>query len=129
MVERAFEAELEHLFAEAPALPDRDLFVARVSSALDRDWGFRRLVIGGLGLAGGLVGGAQVLRVAVSDRVLAVRDPVQALAVGLSRLHIANSLSRMLPFGASMDAEVLWMSAGLAVLAIGLLVSRSVRDV
>jgi hypothetical protein len=129
MVERAFDAELERLFAEAPAFPDQDLFVARVSSALDRDWGFRRLVIGGLGLAGGLVGGAQVLRIAVSDRVLAVRDPAQALAAGLSRLHIAGMVSRILPFGASMDAEVLWMSAGLAVLAIGLLVSRSVRDV
>jgi len=130
MAERVFEAELERLFAEAPAMADQDLFVARVSLALDRGWGFRRLVIGGLGLAGGLIGGAQVLRFGLIGRLLAVGDPWRALeGSSLWRLPIARSVTQIAGSSASMDSEVLWMSAGLALLAIGLLVSRTVKDI
>jgi hypothetical protein len=129
MAEPSFDAELERLFAEAPAIADQDAFVARVTSALDRDWAFRRLVIGGLGLAGGLIGGAQVLRFGLLGRILAVRDPAHALAETIRRLPPARTLAHVLAAGTSMDAEVLWMSGGLAILAIGLLVTRTLKDV
>jgi hypothetical protein len=130
MADPAFDVELERLFADAPAAPDRDAFVARVSAALDRDWGFRRLVIGGLGLAGGLIGGAQVLKFGLVGRLLTIRLPAHAPdAASLGRLPIARTVAQALAVGTSMDVEVLWMSGGLAVLAIGLFVTRTIRDV
>jgi hypothetical protein len=130
MAERVFEAELERLFSQAPAMPDQDAFVARVSLALDRGWGFRRLVIGGLGLAGGLIGGAQVLRSGLVGRLLAIHVPTHALASSsLWNLPAARTVSHVLSTGATMDGEVLWMSGGLALLALGLFVSRTIKDI
>jgi hypothetical protein len=130
MAERSFEADLERLFNDAPAMADQDAFVGRITSALDRGWGFRRLLIGGLGLAGGLVGGMQVLRFGLFDRLVAIRDPAGLLsASSLWRLPVARDVAQVFSSGASMDVEVLWMSGGLALLAIGLFVSRTFKDV
>jgi hypothetical protein len=130
MAERSFEAELERRFAEAPPFPDQDLFVARVTAALDRGWGFRRLLIGGLGVAGGLIGGAQVLRSGLLGRILALGDPGHLLAAtSFRRLPIARDLAQAIASGASMDTEVLWMSGALALLAVGLFVTRTFKDI
>jgi hypothetical protein len=130
MVDRSFEAELERQFADAPVFPDSELFVGRVASALDRGWGMRRLLIGGLGLVGGLIGGAQVLRFDLLERVAALRGPADALLnSSLSRMPIARTVSDLLASGASLDAEVLWMSGALALLAIGLFLTRAFRNV
>jgi hypothetical protein len=130
MADRVFEAELERLYADAPPFPDQDLFVARVRGALDRGWGFRRLLIGGLGLAGGLIGGAQVLRSGLLDRIGALQEPAHLLiSSSLWRLPVARDLAQIGVSGASMDSEVLWMSGALALLAVGLFVSRTFRDI
>src|ERR1019366_856426 len=55
----SFEFRLERMFAEAPALADAELFTLRVVDRLDRGWTARRLLIGVMGAAGGLIGGFQ----------------------------------------------------------------------
>lgn len=130
MPDRSFEAELERRFADAPAFPDADVFAARVNLVLDRGWGLRRLLIGGLGLAGGLIGGIQILRLDVLEHVSGLQASAQSLvATGLAHFPKVRAAADMISSGASMDAEVLWMSGGLAILAIGLFVTRTFRDV
>jgi hypothetical protein len=130
MADRAFEAELEREFAQGPAFPDADLFTAKVTSRLDRGWSLRQVVIGGLGLTGGLIGGLQLLRSGVFERLSALGSPANALmTTEVSRLPIGRGLAQALASGASMDAEVLWMSAALGILAVGLFVTRAIRDI
>jgi hypothetical protein len=130
MADRSFEAELERRFADAPTYPDAELFAARVGAALDRGWGFRRLLIGGLGLVGGLIGGAQLLRLDVLERIAALQGPTHSvLTTSLAHVPFARSLADMVSSGASMDVEVLWISGGLALLAVGLFVTRTFKDV
>ncbi|HWE99952.1 MAG TPA: hypothetical protein VG248_09170 [Caulobacteraceae bacterium] len=129
MAEREFEMDLERLFAEPPHFADSDAFARRVGEALERGWGFRRLVIGGLGLAGGLVGVGQVLRSGLLERVGAFGAPAKVVfSSSLAHLPVVRTITDI--FGpASMDTEVLWMSAALAVLAAGLFVTRAIREI
>jgi len=124
MADRGFEMELDRMFGEAPAFFDGDLFARRVEERLDRGWTFRQLLIGGLGIAGGLILGAQILGSGVAGRLGAVtarsNDLVAARLADLSALHI-------LPAGLPVDGEAVWMAAGLAVVALGFAVTRAVR--
>ena len=129
MAERSFEIELERLFAESPAFADAEAFAGRIGAALDRGWGFRRMLIGGLGVIGGLLGAAQVVSSGLIERVGSLNAPAQVLiSSGLSRLPIARAASELFGGAASMDSEVLWMSAAMAVLAVGLFVTRTLRE-
>ncbi|MGI8839384.1 MAG: hypothetical protein ACR2F8_01130, partial [Caulobacteraceae bacterium] len=123
--DRSFEMELDRLFGEAPAFADGDLFALRVEERLDRGWTFRRLLIGGLGIAGGLILGAQILGSGLAARLGAVtaqsRDVVAARVADLTSLHI-------LPAGLPVDGQVVWMSAGLAAVALGFALTRAVRE-
>ncbi|MBV8685055.1 MAG: hypothetical protein JO111_19445 [Caulobacteraceae bacterium] len=130
MPDRSFEAQLERRFADTPTFPDADLFASRVAVVLDRGWGVRRLLIGGLGLAGGLIGGIQILRLDVLEHIGGLQTSAQSLiSTGLSHFPKVRAMADVIQSGASMDAEVLWMSGGLAILAIGLLVTRTFRDI
>ncbi|HEY2048273.1 MAG TPA: hypothetical protein VGH03_02965 [Caulobacteraceae bacterium] len=129
MADKSFEAELERRFADAPSLPDADLFAVRVGAVLDRGWGLRRILIGGLGLAGGLIGGIQVLRLGVLARIGSLQTAPQTLvASGLAHFPHVRALADIVSSGSSMDIEVLWMSGGLAILAVGLFATRTFRD-
>ena len=129
MAERSFELELERLFAEPPAYPDAEAFARRIGAVLDRGWGFRRVLIGGLGLIGGLIGAAQVVSSGLIERVGALDAPAHVLiSSGLSRLPIARAATEIFGGAASMDSEVLWMSAAMAVLAVGLFITRTLRE-
>ena len=73
------------MFAASPAMGDNDLFVLQVAHRLDRGWTFRRLLIGGLGVAGGVIGGAAVGPGAddwISEATVAIhaRVPLRELA-------------------------------------------------
>jgi len=142
VAERTFEMELDKLFAAAPVLADADAFAARVGERLDRGWTFRQFVIGGLGIAGGLIGGAQILGSGLVGRLHeiraqshdAVNDVTSALAneLGSSRLSqwsAAHGVSGLLASGSSTNGQFLWMSAALAVLAVGLFVTRAIREI
>jgi hypothetical protein len=126
MPDRTFEMELDRMFADSPALADADLFAARVLERLHRGWNFRQVLIGGLGLAGGLIGGAQIIGSGVIGRLTTVGDQSNKLvSSGLNGLDAAG----FLPAGLPVSGEILWMSAALAVLAVGFVVARAVREI
>ncbi len=137
MSERAFEADLESWFADSPPLPDAALFASRVTGRLERDWTFRRFLIGGLGLIGGLIGGAQVLDSGLLGRLPAMEAKPgvlgHALATRIQDSPLAqtpfvhDTLARLGELGGG-NAEVLWMSAAMALFAAGLLVTRAIRE-
>jgi hypothetical protein len=130
MADKSFEADLERRFADTPAFPDADLFAARVGVVLERGWGVRRLLIGGLGLVGGLIGGIQILRLDVLERIGSLQTPAQSLvATSLAHFPKARALADIVASGSSLDVEVLWMSGGLAILAVGLFVTRTFKDI
>jgi hypothetical protein len=129
MVDRSFEMELDRQFGEAPVMPDCELFAEGVVERLDRGWGFRRLLIGGLGLAGGLIGAAQVLSSGLLVRLQAVTQQLDALTrSGIGRMPVVRGLGNLVSMGSTLDLQVLWMSAALGVLAVGLFVTRAIRE-
>jgi hypothetical protein len=126
MAELAFERQLDRLFAQTPTFGDADLFALRCNERLDRGWTARRVLIGGLGLAGGLIGGAQVIGSGLIARFDAVA--AQSGAALTARLSQTAPFD-LLPAGFAIDGEVLWMSAALAAVAIGFGVARAVREI
>jgi hypothetical protein len=126
MAERGFEYELDRMFANPPAFADGDRFAGLVEARLDRGWTFRRLLIGGLGLAGGLIGGAQILGSGLLTRVSALSaQSGEMVTTRLGDLAAAH----VLPGGLAVNGEVLWMSAALGVVAIGFAVTRVIREI
>ncbi len=125
MAERSFEMELGRLFDEPPSLQGGELFALRVEERLDRGWTFRQFLIGGLGIVGGLILGGQILGSDLATRLNAVtavsNDLVSAQLARLSELHI-------LPAGLPINGEILWMSAGLAAVALGLALTRAIKE-
>jgi hypothetical protein len=139
MADRAFEMELDRQFADAPILPDSERFAARVTATLDRGWTFRRLVIGGLGLAGGLIGAGQLLGSGLLARVNALGAQSDAMVktnvtdvltrAGAGQSPVTHGFADLIAAGSTMDGQVLWMSVALAVLAVGLFITRAIREI
>jgi hypothetical protein len=126
MADRAFEMTLERLFAEEPAFPDGDLFVARVTEKLNRGWTFRQFLIGSLGLLGGLIGGGQMLASGLVSRLNLVTASSRHL---LSSRLVDLTSARVLPGGLALNSEVVWMAGALAAVAVGLALTRGIRDI
>ena len=128
MADFDFENQLEKMFADAAPLPDRDLFAQAVVHRLERGWRLRRLVIGAAGVAGGVIGVAQVLR---SSLVLRIEDlkfePVAALYKNAADLSKSGLHAVMQPYTAY-SSEVLWAAAGLAMVAVALAAMRMVGE-
>jgi hypothetical protein len=118
MAELIFERELSRLFAEAPALGDADLFALRVDERLRRGWTVRRLLIGGMGLVGGVVGGAQLLGGGVAER----------LGRMLTGKVIDLVEADIMPHSFPLNADVIWMAATLAAAAVVFAVTRILRE-
>jgi hypothetical protein len=127
---RTFEMELDRQFGDALALPDAEAFALRVAHRLDRGWTARQMLIGGLGLAGGLIGASQLLGSGLLSRLgeLTTRSDAMVKS-GLARIPVARGLADLVAAGSIMDNQVLWMSAALAVLAAGLLITRAIREI
>ena len=129
MAERTFEMELDRQFAEAPILPDAEVFAMRVTERLDRGWTFRQFLIGGLGVSGGLIGAGQLLGSGLVSRLDSLSaDSGALLRTGFGDAPLFRSVSTLLSATTSLDGQVLWMSAALAVLAVGLFVTRAIRE-
>jgi hypothetical protein len=124
MAELDFERRLERLFADAPAFPDETLFAATVERKLDRGWTMRRWLIGAAGVVGGVVGASQLM---------ASRLDLEAASSGSSRLMRASmeewaprlEILSALPAGSS----VVWLASGLAVLALGFVLTRVIEEI
>ena len=126
--------ELETLFADAPAPMDADGFAARVSARLDRNWTYRQAVIGGLGIVGGLIGGAQFLGSGLFTQIAAGLAQTNAAVVRLTAVRaaagaLAQSVSDSLAAGSPFDTRILMMSVALAAVAGGLFVTRAIREI
>jgi hypothetical protein len=129
MSDKTFEMDLERRFAATPILPDADLFAMRVTARLDRGWVFRRMLIGGLGVVGGLIGAGQLLGSGLASRLETITAQSDTLVKsGLASLPAARGLTTLISMGSTMDGQVLWMSAALGVLAVGLFVTRAIRE-
>lgn len=125
MAEAGFEMALDRMFAETPAFGDAELFAMRCEERLDRGWTFRRFLIGGMGAIGGLIGGAQLLGTGLWGRINALSvESGHAINRGLE-----DVLPHQLAPGGLVSSETIWMSAALAVVAVGLAVTRLVRDI
>jgi hypothetical protein len=129
MSEKTFEMSLERQFAAAPALRDADVFAMRVTARLDRGWTFRRMLIGGLGVVGGLIGAGQLLGSGLIYRLETISAQSDTLLKsGVASLPAARGLATLMSAGTTMDGQVLWMSAALGALAVGLFVTRAIRE-
>jgi len=128
MGDRNFEARLESAFAETPVYGDADIFVLRVNDALERNWLMRRILIGALGVTGGLIGGAQLLRSGLIDHLGAVGGAWRVAGNDLAGLPLSRICSDLFGGSHSTGAEVLWMSGAMAIIALGLFVTRAMRE-
>jgi len=120
-----FEAQMAQMFDAPPAFVDADLFASTVMQRLDRGWLVRSLVIGGAGLIGGLIAVSQIMATNLLGRVESL--PVRAqqhLVANLIRSVETHLVLPSWPFG----GEGLWMSAGLAGLALVFALTRAIEE-
>lgn len=122
---RDFDAQLIQMFDAPPAFVDADLFASSVTQRLDRGWQVRSLVIGTTGLIGGVIAVSQIMATNLIGRV-------ESLSLGAQQ-HLVSRLIQSvethlvlpsLPFG----GEGLWMSAGLAGLALVFALTRAIEE-
>lgn len=126
MADFVFESLVERLFGEPPEFADAPLFAARVELRLNRSWSLRGVLIGGLGLAGGVLGGVQVLSSGLADRLAVITHHSREVAE--ARLEaVAGSL--LLPGGVTITPELAAMSMVLVAVAAGIGMMRLLRDV
>lgn len=117
---------LDRLFGEAPAFADAEAFALRVEQNLERGWTFRRLLIGGLGVVGGVIGVTQLLGANVGQKVV---DLAGRYAPNIEVQWTNVALSHLLPGGLEVNGEILWMSAVLAAVAVGFGLTRVIREI
>jgi hypothetical protein len=122
---RDFEAQLIQMFDAPPAFVDADLFASTVTQRLDRSWQVRSLVIGATGLIGGVIAVSQIMATNLIGRVESLSfGSEQPLLRGLIAYGERHLVLPSLPF----DGEGLWMSAGLAGLALVFALTRAIEE-
>jgi hypothetical protein len=122
---RGFDAQLVQLFDAPPAFADADLFASSVMQRLDRGWQMRSLVIGGAGLIGGVIAVSQFMVTNLLGRIESLSLEVPQHLVGnLIGLVETNLVLLSFAFG----GEGLWMSAGLAGLALVFVLTRAIEE-
>lgn len=126
MGEIDFERRLERLFADPPRFPDAEAFAMRVERRLDRGWTVRRTLIGAAGVAGGVVGASQLILSSFIDRMESASEgSARIITAGWSQLAPNADLLAGLPAG----SVGLWVAAGLALLAMGFVVTRLIEEI
>ena len=122
---RDFEAQLIQMFDAPPAFVDADLFASTVTQRLERGWQVRSLVIGTTGLIGGLIAVSQIMATNLIGKVeslsFASEQPLMRSLIAYGERHLVLP---SLPFG----GEGLWMSAGLAGLALVFALTRAIEE-
>ena len=125
MAELEFERRLERLFNEPPALAGEGTFAALVEQKLNRGWTLRRGIIGAAGLVGGVVGASQLIMSNFIEQVeTASKGSTRLIEAGMSQWAPRLEMLSALPAGSS----VVWIAGGMAVLAIGFVVTRVLEE-
>lgn len=124
MAELDFERRLERLFSEAPDLPDAGAFADRIERRLDRGWNLRRWLIGAAGLAGGVIGASQLFMSNLFERVETAEHSARLVGQGIARVSPSTDMVSALSGGYG-----LWVAVGMAVLAMGFVVSRMIEEI
>lgn len=126
MSDLEFETRLDRMFAEPPYFPDAELFTTQVQARLERGWSVRRLLIGAGGVVAGVIGVGQLMGAGLLLKTAGNEATEQAGAVGkaFNELLSASSNLGALPI----SPEVLWMTAGLGVLALGFAITRATQE-
>lgn len=126
MAEMEVERTIERLFARGPELPDAELFAERVQRRLDRGWTARRLLIGTAGLVGGVIGASQLIMSNLFSRAEAAStESARVLTSGVRQLAPQAEWLFSRPAG----IEAVWLVAGLAVVAMGLVLTRIIEEI
>ena len=126
MAEMEVERTIERLFARAPELGDADVFAERVQRRLDRGWAARRALIGVAGLVGGVIGASQLIMSNLFSRAEAASsESARVLTSGVRQL--APQAEWLL--NGSAGIEAIWLAAGLAVVAMGLVLTRIIEEI
>ena len=113
--------------AEAASLGDASLFALKVDETLQRGWTLRRVLIGGLGLVGGVVGGAQLLGGGLVERLgMATSQSGRLLTGKLIDLVQAAVMPQSFPLD---TADIIWVAGDVGRRrAIGFAVTRVMRE-
>ncbi|MFP5447765.1 MAG: hypothetical protein ACLGHU_03400 [Alphaproteobacteria bacterium] len=126
MAEMEVERTIERLFARAPELGDADVFAERVQRRLDRGWAARRALIGVAGLVGGVIGASQLIMSNLFSRAEAASsESARVLTSGVRQLAPQAEWLLNGPAG----IEAIWLAAGLAVVAMGLVLTRIIEEI
>lgn len=124
MADPDFEARLSRLFADPPSLPANEEFVSGVTRRLDRGWAWRSIGIAVAGGVAGVIGFAQVISNRVfTDAQVVSHESARVLSGYNNAVGRAGELLSLTSGG-----EVMWMAAGLAILALAFGVTRMVND-
>lgn len=126
MAEMEVERTIERLFARAPDLGDADAFAERVQRRLDRGWAARRALIGVAGLVGGVIGASQLIVSNLFSRAEAASSE-SARVLTSSVRQLAPQAEWLLNGPAGIEA--IWLAAGLAVVAMGLVLTRIIEEI
>ena len=124
MAESEFERRIERLFSDAPELPDAVVFAERVERRLNAGWTARRWLIGVAGVAGGVIGGSQLIMSDLFQRVENASDSARALQTGLA--HVAPRADWLSGFASG--GLVVWVASALAILAMGFALTRVIEE-
>ncbi|QUD88827.1 hypothetical protein [Phenylobacterium montanum] len=125
MADLEFDGRLDRLFAEAPAFGDAEAFARKVQNRLDRAWALRRLLIGGLGVFGGLIAVVQLAASGVIGRaqVLSTQS-ARVMSLAMANHVPTHLFGDSMPFG----QDFIWVAIGLAAVAFGFAVLRTIGD-
>ena len=126
MAEMEVERAIERLFARTPEMADADAFAGRVQRRLDRGWAAGRVLIGAAGMVGGVIGASQLIMSNLFSRAEAASsESARVLTSGVRQLAPQAEWLLNGPAG----IEAVWLVAGLAVVAMGLVLTRIIEEI
>jgi len=126
MAELDFERGLEQLFAEAPYFSDADGFAGRVENRLNRGWVMRRGLIGAAGVVGGVIGASQLFLSNVAQRIGdASEDSNRLIHAGMAQVKPGFDVLSLV----HSDWTVVWVASGLAIVAMGFVLTRVIEEI
>jgi hypothetical protein len=113
------------MFTQAPPYADGDVFAAQVEQRLQRGWTLRRVLIGGLGVLGGVIGVWQMASSGVIGNIEGLSAQTGRLwNTDLHRVTAFHLPISVAPFGGG----VLWVAAFAAIVGLGFAITRVIED-